>query len=98
MGPIPVRDFIITPHAKFEMRRRKLEEETIRQVLSAPEQRVDVRRGRIVLQSRILMGDPARMYLIRVVVDVDRQPAEVVTVYRTSKVSKYWEEKHEGRL
>jgi hypothetical protein len=80
------------------MRRRKLEEETIRQVLSAPEQRVDVRQGRIVLQSRMLMGDPGRTYLIRVVVDVDRQPAEVVTAYRTSKVSKYWEAKDEGRV
>jgi hypothetical protein len=32
------------------------------------------------------------VYLIRVIVDVDRKPAEVVTVYRTSKISKYWKE------
>jgi hypothetical protein len=32
------------------------------------------------------------MYLVRVFVDVDRDPAEVVTAYRTSKISKYWEE------
>ena len=38
------------------------------------------------------MGVPARMYLIRVVVDIDRHPAEVVTVYRTSKIPKYWGE------
>jgi hypothetical protein len=31
-----------------------------------------------------------RVYLLRVVVDVDRRPAEVVTAYRTSRVSKYW--------
>jgi hypothetical protein len=30
------------------------------------------------------------MYLVRVFVDVDRTPAEVVTVYRTSKMAKYW--------
>ena len=30
------------------------------------------------------------MYLVRVVVDVDRRPAEVVTVYRTTKLRKYW--------
>jgi hypothetical protein len=34
--------------------------------------------------------DVGKVYLVRVFVDVDRQPAEVVTVYRTSKVSKYW--------
>jgi len=36
------------------------------------------------------MGELARMYLIRVIVDIDRQPAEVGTVYRTGKVSKSW--------
>ena len=30
--------------------------------------------------------------LVRVFVDVDRHPAEVVTVYRTTKISKYWRE------
>jgi hypothetical protein len=30
------------------------------------------------------------MYLVRVVVDIDRRPAEVVTVYRTTRVNKYW--------
>jgi hypothetical protein len=31
-----------------------------------------------------------KRYLVRVFVDVDRSPAEVVTVYRTSKIEKYW--------
>jgi hypothetical protein len=30
------------------------------------------------------------LYLIRVLVDVDRRPAEVVTVYRTGRIEKYW--------
>jgi len=34
------------------------------------------------------MGD--QRYLVRVFVDVDRSPPEVVTVYRTSKVERYW--------
>jgi hypothetical protein len=29
-------------------------------------------------------------YLVRVFVDIDRTPAEVVTAYRTGKVFKYW--------
>ena len=41
-------------------------------------------------QSRIVWGEPSKGYLLRVVVDVDRDPPEVVTVYRTSKVEKYW--------
>jgi hypothetical protein len=48
-----------------------------------------VRPGRDVFQSKVLLGDPPREYLVRVFVDVDRQPAEVVTVYRTSRIAKY---------
>jgi hypothetical protein len=36
------------------------------------------------------LGSPPKRYLLRVVVDTDRFPLEVVTVYRTSKVHRYW--------
>ena len=88
----PITDFIITPHAAFEMQRRSLTAEMVQSVLAKPEQRLAVRTGRIVLQSRIAMGLPERVYLVRIFVDVDRVPAEIVTVYRTSKIEKYWNE------
>ncbi len=70
------------------MQRRGLDAATVRVVLRAPEQRLPVRPGRDVLQSRVLIE--GETYLVRVFVDVDRDPPEVVTVYRTSKVEKYW--------
>lgn len=85
-------DYVITEHALFEMKRRGLSEKLVRLVLSSPEQRIDVRPGRVVLQSRIPMGEPAKTYLLRVFLDVDRRLAQVVTVYRTGKISKYWKE------
>jgi uncharacterized protein YuzE len=81
----------VTEHALFEMKRRGLSEETLRQVLSSPDQRIDVRPGRVALQSRVAVGVPVRLQLLRVVVDIDREPAEVVTAYRTSKMLKYLE-------
>jgi hypothetical protein len=78
----------ITAHAAFEMRRRGITESLVRSVLAAPEQRHEVRPGRDVFQSRIAAA--GKTYLIRVFVDVDRNPAEVVTVYRTSRVAKCW--------
>ena len=36
------------------------------------------------------MDVPEKQYLVRVFVDLDRHPAEVVTAYRTSKIEKYW--------
>jgi hypothetical protein len=89
MGPDPIKNYIIKDHARFEMGRRGITEEQVRSVLSAPQQAEAVRPGRRVYQSRIIM--PAgREYLLRVFVDIDRDPAEVVTVYKTSKVAKYW--------
>ncbi|MBW2163127.1 MAG: hypothetical protein JRF43_01390 [Deltaproteobacteria bacterium] len=48
--------------------------------------------GRSVMQSRISMDGTEKQYLVRVFVDVDRHPYEVVTAYKTSKIEKYWRE------
>ncbi len=85
-----VTPYRITDHARAEMARRQVSEADMAQVLSAPEQSEPVREGRVVYQSRIAFGDPQKMYLLRIFVDIDRQPPEVVTVYRTRKIGKYW--------
>jgi hypothetical protein len=65
-------------------------EAEVESVLAAPEQTECVREGRAVYQSRNELGEPSKTYLLRVVVDIARQPTEVVTAYRSSKVQKYW--------
>ena len=84
----PILDYVITPHAAGEMRRRGISEEMLHQVMIGPEQRRNLRPGRDVLQARAELEE--KTYLLRAFVDVDRRPAEVVTVYRTSKIAKYW--------
>lgn len=64
---------IITEHAGLQMGRRQVTEAEVR----------PIREGRVVAHGMV------GAYLLRVFVDVDRTPAEVVTVYRTSKVDKY---------
>ena len=78
-----LREAVLTDHAREQMRRRQLSEASVRAVLSGPEEVLPVRVGRVVAQAAV--GG----FLIRVFVDVDRQPAEVVTVYRTRKLEKY---------
>jgi hypothetical protein len=90
MSAFGVTNYVITEHALFEMKRRLLGEDVVRAILRSPQQTIDVRSGRIVLQSIVLMGAAGQEYLVRVFVDIDRDPAEVVTVYRTSKIGKYW--------
>lgn len=77
-------------HALFEMKRRQIEEPTVADVLRSPGQTETVRPGRAVYQSKVELGDPRKTYVLRVFVDTDPEPADVVTVYRTSKVQKYW--------
>lgn len=86
----PITEYVLTAHVLYEIRRRGLSEEAVHAILSAPEQHTEVRAGRHVLQSRVVQGKPEQTYLIRVFVDVDRNPAEVVTAYRTTKIFKYW--------
>jgi len=84
----PVDNYLVTSHAAFEIRRRGIDDGAVRRVLAAPEQRHAVRPGRDVLQSRIALA--GKTYLLRVFVDIDRDPAEIVTAYRTSRIAKYW--------
>ena len=74
---------VITPHAAEQMHQRQIVEKDVRAVLAQPGEVVSVRGGRVVVQAR------QGRYLVRVFVDIDRSPPEVVTVYRTSRVEKY---------
>ena len=84
----PIGEFRVTPHAALEMARRGIDADVVRRVLDAPEQRWMIRPGRDLLQSRVPFVN--HDYLVRVFVDVDREPPEIVTVYRTSNVARYW--------
>jgi len=80
--------YVLTDHATHQAARRRITLTQVRQVIDSPEQRFPQRRGRDIFQSRVTHG--RRTWLIRVIVDVDRDPAEVVTVYRTSSITRYW--------
>lgn len=81
-------DFRISNHAVAEMQRRDIPLERVLAVLEHPQQIVPGSQGRKVYQSQVAMG--GRVFLIRVVVAGNGGPAVVVTVYRTTKVAKYW--------
>ncbi|MBI5636901.1 MAG: DUF4258 domain-containing protein [Nitrospinae bacterium] len=74
------------------MERRGISTAVIEGVLRVPGQVLEARKGRKVFQSMVSFPPESKEYLVRVFVDVDRNPAEVVTAYRTSHVEKYWRE------
>ncbi len=79
----------LSRHAEQKMARRQIPRPWLESVLENPEQRVPESGGKEILQSRFESGD-GKIYLVRAVVSRDKEPAVVVTVYRTSKVEKYW--------
>ncbi len=87
--PVPFATAILSDHAVEEMERRKIKDDILRNVLHHPEHVAEVRPGRIVIQKIVFAEDLQKMVLYRAVVDIDRDPPMVVTVYRTSKIKKY---------
>jgi len=83
---------VLTEHALVQMARRGLSRSLVEGILRRPEQRLPAGPDRAILQSRELGPETSKAYLVRVLVDVGKAPPEVVTAYRTSKVSKYWED------
>ena len=76
--------YVLTTHALVQAKRRGISREMLMQVVHHPEQRFRQRQGRHIFQSRVMLG--SKPWLVRVVVDVDRSPPEIVTVYRTSNI------------
>jgi hypothetical protein len=81
--------FRLSRHAREEMIRRQIPSEWVDALLDVPEQTIEQPGGTEIRQSRFTTRD-GKMYLVRAVVATAKQPAVVVTVYRTSKIEKYW--------
>lgn len=76
-------------HAEEELRRRGIPRAMADEVLKSPQQVVPERGSRHAYQSKADFGD-GRVFLLRLIVDDSTNPAVVVTVYRTSRIGKYW--------
>jgi len=81
---------VISDHARFEMRRRRIPEEAVRRVALMPEQVVSSHKGTEIRQSRVDDHAEGKRMLLRVVVAKRHGALFVVTTYKTSNIGKYW--------
>jgi hypothetical protein len=81
--------FRFSKHATKEMERRKIPSVLVESVLESPQQIITEEGGKKAYQSQIHFGD-GRIFLLRVIINDNFEPPVVVTVYRTSKIDKYW--------
>ncbi|HYA02932.1 MAG TPA: DUF4258 domain-containing protein [Syntrophobacteria bacterium] len=81
--------FRFSRHALSEMERRGVSVLLVESVLQEPQQVVLAYGQTKAYQSRIEFGE-GKVYLVRAIVDETVDPPMVITVYRTSKIGKYW--------
>ena len=81
--------FEISRHAHEEINRRGIPLNIVESVLQNPQQIVDEYGNMKAYQSIMDIG-MGKDYLVRVIVNDTIDPGKVITVYRTSKISKYW--------
>ena len=81
--------FRLSRHALEEIERRGIPRDLLDQVLQNPQQILPERDGKKIYQSQVEFGG-SKLFLLRAIVNDAVEPAVVVTVYRTSKIEKYW--------
>ena len=77
-------------HVLEELVKRKISHALLEQVLQSPQQKMTEPGDITCYQSRAEID--GKQYLLRAMVNETVTPYVVVTVYRTSKISKYWRE------
>ena len=84
-------EYTISRHAQTEMQRRNITLSQVESVLDNPQQILLEREGWKVYQSKVAFGN-SKIFLLRIIIADDVDPKVVITVYRTSKIEKYWSE------
>jgi hypothetical protein len=83
-------DYIFSQHVLEQMKIRAISKEIVENVLTKPDQ-IMTHEDLTIFQG-LEKGDKT-IFLIRVFVNMRKTPNVVVTVYRTSKIDKYYEGK-----
>lgn len=80
----------ISDHAREQMAERGISEGMVLSIIAASQQTIPLDTDKVVYQSLQYFEEEAKEYLVRVFVNIIKVPNLVITVYRTSKVEKYW--------
>ena len=84
-------DLSFSKHAWDQMIRRGINYDDVLSVVSRPDQTIVDKDDPAIIICQSLIKEDEQMFLLRVFVNKDKQPNVVVTLYRTTKISKYYE-------
>jgi hypothetical protein len=80
--------FKLSDHAKEQMVDRRIPSSMVLEVAGNPSQSYNNDVDETVCQSKVAFED--KTYLLRVFVNSTNKPPTIISVYRTSKIKKYW--------
>jgi len=83
-------DFLLSRHVKEQMERREIPEDLVMEVLRSPDQVISYEQYK-VYQKVFSLGQG--QFLLRAFINDTKEPPILITVYKTSKLSKYYENK-----
>jgi hypothetical protein len=81
-------NFSISKHAVEEMARRQISLEQVESLMNHPDQIVEAHGGLVCYQC--LSTKNGKPGLLRAIINDAANPKNIVTIYRTSKIKKYW--------
>jgi len=73
------------------MLRRGINRETVLMVIAQPDQIIADNDDISIIIYQSLIKEDNQMFLLRVFVNKEKQPNVIVTLYKTTKISKYYE-------
>ncbi|MCK4385429.1 MAG: DUF4258 domain-containing protein [candidate division Zixibacteria bacterium] len=80
----------LTEHAKFEIKRRRINEKLVQEVVRNPTQVIGLKSGRQVCQTKYFDEFTKKAMLLRVIIEETTGGIKIITAYKTSKLGKYW--------
>ena len=84
-------DFEFSKHAEEQMLLRNIKQNDVLNTLIYPDQIVKDDDNQDVKIYQSLLKENSQMFLLRVFVNIYKTPKSVITVYKTTKISKYYE-------
>jgi hypothetical protein len=84
-------DFVFSKHAEEQLIRRSLNRNTVESIILKPEQMLDDETNANVTIYQSIVTEDNKLFLYRVFVNTKLLPNVIVTVYRTTKIPKYYE-------
>jgi dsDNA-specific endonuclease/ATPase MutS2 len=82
--------FVFSNHALEQMQLRQISRSIVEKILEKPQQ--IIKENNILIYQSVVLIEK-KNYLIRVFINHNKKPNVVITVYKTSKISKYNESK-----